>query len=105
MKVLFRRELAAAEDPEAKMKQLVEEFKRATGDVYTTAERLICNDIIAPHETRKRIIQKLDILRTKNQDMCFLCKQRRPHGFGKRRERERSKMGWNGLWSGFGSWT
>ena len=80
MKVLFRRELAAAEDPEAKMKQLVEEFKRATGDVYTTAERLICNDIIAPHETRKRIIQKLDILRTKNQDMCFLPTPKKKQG-------------------------
>lgn len=80
VKVLFRRELAAAEDPEAKMKQLVEEFKRATGDVYTTAERLICNDIIAPHETRKRIIQQLDILRTKNQDMCFLPTPKKKQG-------------------------
>ena len=41
------------------------------GDVYTTAERLICNDIIAPHETRKRLIQELEILRTKNRDLVF----------------------------------
>lgn len=72
VKVIFRRELAAAADPEAKMKELVEEFKKVMGDVYTTADRLICNDVIAPHETRKRIIQQLEILKTKNQDMCFV---------------------------------
>ena len=72
VKVLFRRELAAAANPEEKMAELVKEFKAVQGDVYTTAERLICNDVIAPHETRKRLIQQLDILRTKNQEMCFV---------------------------------
>lgn len=71
MKVIFRREIAAAADPEAKTKELAEEFKEVMGDVYTTAERLICNDIIAPHETRKRLIQELEILRTKNRDLVF----------------------------------
>lgn len=71
VKVLFKRELANAEDPDALMAKLVEEFKAVQGDVYTTAERMICNDVIAPHETRKRLIQQLEILGTKNRDMCF----------------------------------
>ena len=71
VKVIFRRELAAAADPEAKLKELVAEFTKVMGDVYTTADLLICNDIIAPRETRKRIIEQLEILKTKNRDLVF----------------------------------
>ncbi len=71
VKVIFRREIAAAADPEAKTKELAAEFTQVMGDVYTTAERLICNDIIAPHETRRRLIQELETLRTKNRDLVF----------------------------------
>ena len=72
--------LAAASDPDALMAKLVEEFKAVQGDVYTTAERLICNDVIAPHETRKRLIQQLDILSTKNRDMCFVPMPKKRQG-------------------------
>lgn len=71
VKVIFRREIAAAADPEAKTRELAAEFTQVMGDVYTTAERLICNDIIAPHETRRRLIQELETLRTKNRDLVF----------------------------------
>lgn len=71
VKVIFRRDIAAAEDPETKTKELAEEFSEVMGDVYTTAERLICNDIIAPHETRKRLIQELEKLSTKNKNLVF----------------------------------
>jgi len=71
VKVIFRREIAAAADPEAETKKLAAKFSEVMGDVYTTAERMICNDIIAPHETRKRLIQELEVLRTKNRDLVF----------------------------------
>lgn len=80
VRVLFKRDLAAASDPDALMAKLVEEFKAVQGDVYTTAERLICNDVIAPHETRKRLIQQLDILSTKNRDMCFVPMPKKRQG-------------------------
>lgn len=71
VKVIFRREIAASADPEAETKKLAAKFSEVMGDVYTTAERMICNDIIAPHETRKRLIQELEALRTKNRDLVF----------------------------------
>lgn len=72
VKVIFKKELAAAPDPDAKFRELVEEFKRVMGDVYTNADRLVSNDIIEPNETRKRLIQQLDILKTKNPDLVFM---------------------------------
>jgi propionyl-CoA carboxylase beta chain len=63
--VIFRKEIAAAEDPEAKREELVEEYRQQFANPYVAASRGYVDDIIEPQETRPRLIEALKMLQNK----------------------------------------
>ncbi|MEV6020472.1 acyl-CoA carboxylase subunit beta [Streptomyces sp. NPDC051997] len=66
--VVFRREIAAADDPEAARRQHIKEYREQLMHPYYAAERGLVDDVIDPAETRTRLIDALDMLRTKYVD-------------------------------------
>lgn len=63
--IIFRNEIKGAIDPEEKRRELVEEYQRKFASPYKAAELGYVDEIIEPEETRPKIIQALDILKTK----------------------------------------
>jgi len=63
--ILYRRELAAAGDPEAMRAEKVEEFRRTFANPYVAAARGFIDEVIEPRPTRCKIIAGLDMTRTK----------------------------------------
>ncbi|MBV0922607.1 acyl-CoA carboxylase subunit beta [Halomicroarcula limicola] len=66
--VLYDDELEAAEDVEARRQQLIDEYRDAFANPYTAAERGFVDDVLEPKDTRKRLIDDLDLLRGKRKD-------------------------------------
>ncbi|NUT48994.1 MAG: acyl-CoA carboxylase subunit beta, partial [Saccharothrix sp.] len=54
--VIFRREIARADDPEAVRAELVEEYRSELVHPYHAAERGLVDDVIDPAETRFRLV-------------------------------------------------
>jgi propionyl-CoA carboxylase beta chain len=67
VEILFRRDIAAAEDPEAFKAEKVEEFRQKFANPYLAHELGYVDEIIEPKYTRVKIIQSLDLLRNKRQ--------------------------------------
>ncbi len=65
VEVLFRREIAQAEDPERTTEERVEEYRELFANPYIAAARGYVDDVIDPRETRDRLIVGLDSLRNK----------------------------------------
>jgi len=63
--IIFRKEIAAAEDPAAKREALVEQYREQFANPYVAASRGYVDDVIEPPETRFRIIEALRILEKK----------------------------------------
>jgi propionyl-CoA carboxylase beta subunit len=63
--VIYRRELAAAEDPEAARRAKVEEFRERFANPFIAAENGFLDDVIEPRQTRPRVIRALRMLETK----------------------------------------
>ncbi len=63
--VVFRREIDAAEDKEAKRKELIEEYRRTFSTPYVAAARRMVDDIIEPGDTRRYLAMALETLQTK----------------------------------------
>jgi acetyl-CoA carboxylase carboxyltransferase component len=67
--VIFRREIQAAEDPQAKRRELIGEYEEQFGNPYIAAERGFIDDVIEPADTRLRLIQAQRMLRTKREQV------------------------------------
>jgi len=67
--ILYRRELAAAEDPEALRAKLVTEYEDALANPYIAAERGYVDAVIRPAETRSQVVRALRALRNKRQTL------------------------------------
>lgn len=63
--IIFRRELAEAEDPETKKAELVALYREEFANPYTAAKQGYVDDVIEPHETRPRLINALNMLQNK----------------------------------------
>jgi acetyl-CoA carboxylase carboxyltransferase component len=63
--IIFRRELAAAADPEARKAELVAEYREQFANPFTAAEYGFIDDVIEPRETRPRLINALNMLQNK----------------------------------------
>jgi acetyl-CoA carboxylase carboxyltransferase component len=63
--IIFRRELAEAEDPVARKAELVEEYRDQFANPYAAAQRGYIDDVIEPQETRPRLINALNMLQNK----------------------------------------
>jgi propionyl-CoA carboxylase beta chain len=67
--ILFKRDLAAADDPEAKLDDLVADYREKFANPYLAAARGFLDDVIDPRETRPRLISALQSLLTKRQSV------------------------------------
>jgi propionyl-CoA carboxylase beta chain len=67
--ILYRRELAAADDPDALRAQRVTEYEDALANPYIAAERGYVDAVIRPAETRAEVTKALRALRTKRQTL------------------------------------
>jgi propionyl-CoA carboxylase beta chain len=65
--IVFRKEIEAAEDPEARREELVQEYKEKFANPYIAAELGYIDDVIEPPETRPRVINGLETLLTKRE--------------------------------------
>ncbi|HZG06851.1 MAG TPA: acyl-CoA carboxylase subunit beta [Streptomyces sp.] len=67
--VIFRRQIAAADDPETTREKLVKEYKSELMHPYYAAERGLVDDVIDPADTRAVLAHALAMLRTKHADL------------------------------------
>ena len=65
--IVFRKELDEAEDPEARRKELVAEYREKFASPYIAAQRGYIDDVIEPKETRPRLISALEACATKRE--------------------------------------
>jgi acetyl-CoA carboxylase carboxyltransferase component len=63
--ILFRRELAAAPDPQTKLDELVADYREKFAHPYEAAGRGYLDDVIDPRETRPRLVSALQTLLSK----------------------------------------
>ncbi len=63
--IVFRKQIAAAEDPEAERARLVQEYRDQFANPYVAAARGYIDDVIEPQETRPRLIEALKMLQNK----------------------------------------
>ena len=68
VEILFRREIAGADDPQAAMDARIEEYREKFAHPYVAAARGFVDDVIDPRETRPRLISALDMLRNKRDE-------------------------------------
>jgi len=61
----YRDELEAADDPDARRDELIEEYREEFANPYTAADRGFIDDVIEPGETRERLISDLRMLNSK----------------------------------------
>ncbi|MET8278914.1 acyl-CoA carboxylase subunit beta [Micromonospora sp. NPDC005174] len=66
--VIFRREIQAADDPEAVRQQRVKEYRTQLMHPYYAAERGLVDDVIDPRQTRQTVVRALAMLRDKHRD-------------------------------------
>lgn len=65
VKIVFRKEIAQAEDPKAKQDELVAQYRREFAHPYIAAARGYIDDVIEPRTTRPRLINALNMLANK----------------------------------------
>lgn len=65
--ILYREELERASDPDKRRDQLIEEYREEFANPYTAADRGFVDDVIDPAETRRRLIDDLELVRSKRE--------------------------------------
>ena len=63
--VIYRREIANADDPAAKRAELVGTYEKKFNNPYFAASLGIIDEVISPKETRKRVVALLDAFKDK----------------------------------------
>ena len=64
--IIFRREIAEAEDPARRREELVAEYAETVLDPYVAAERGLVDDVIDPAATRSTLVRAFAMLQTKS---------------------------------------
>lgn len=67
VEIVFRNELAAADDPAAQRAKLIEEYRTTFSSPYIAAAHGQVDDIIDPAETRSHVARALEYLQTKRE--------------------------------------
>lgn len=65
--ILYKNELANADDPVSRRKELIDEYNDELANPYVAAERGYIDQVIYPHETRAQVIRVLRLLRGKRE--------------------------------------
>jgi propionyl-CoA carboxylase beta chain len=63
--ILYRREMESAPDPVALRDEKAREYREKFANPYVAAERGYIDEVIEPRDTRRKLIQALDVLHTK----------------------------------------
>ena len=63
--ILYRREMDTAKDPAALKEEKTREYRERFANPYVAAERGYVDEVIEPKDTRRKLIQALDVLHTK----------------------------------------
>ena len=69
VEIIYRRELAAAADPVARRRELVEDYTRRLANPYVAAERGFVDEVIEPSQTRRKVVAGLRMLESKRQEI------------------------------------
>jgi acetyl-CoA carboxylase carboxyltransferase component len=75
VEIVYRRELADADDPPARREELIDEYAERYANPYLAAERGFIDDVIDPADTRRLLAASLEMLSTKREDL-----PKRKHG-------------------------
>ncbi|TVR77423.1 MAG: acyl-CoA carboxylase subunit beta [Chitinophagaceae bacterium] len=73
--IIFKREIAAAENPEEKLQQKVDEYSEKFANPYRAADRGFVDEVILPEQTRMKLIKTFTMLENKVDEM-----PRKKHG-------------------------
>ena len=65
VEIIFKKEIAKASDPEKEIEKKLSEYIEKFANPYITAERGYVDDVIAPRETKQKLINAFNLLRTK----------------------------------------
>ncbi len=63
--IIFKREIAEAADPEARLQEKVEEYTRKFANPYRAAQRGYIDEVIRPEETRHKLLRAFAMLENK----------------------------------------
>ncbi|MDQ3395987.1 MAG: acyl-CoA carboxylase subunit beta, partial [Bacteroidota bacterium] len=63
--IIFKKDIAAAEDPEQKLKEKVDEYTEKFANPYSAAHRGYIDEVIFPRDTRKKLIRAFAMLENK----------------------------------------
>ncbi len=63
--IIFRKDISSASDPKQEREKKIKEYERLFLNPYYAASRGYIDDVIAPRETRKKLIAALEFLKTK----------------------------------------
>jgi len=69
--VIFRRDLEQAENPDEMLQEKIKEYREEFANPYRAAEHLHVDDIIDPAETRPRLIEALEMVMGKVEDLPY----------------------------------
>jgi len=75
VRLISRREIAAADDPAAKERELIAAYREQFASPWQAAGRGYIEAVIPPRETRRQLIRALEMLRNKRED-----RPKRKHG-------------------------
>jgi acetyl-CoA carboxylase carboxyltransferase component len=67
--IVYRREITTAPDPEARRAELIAAYEEQFNNPYFAAKMGIIEEVIAPRETRKRIVALLEAYKDKEQTL------------------------------------
>ncbi len=67
--IIGKRQIDAAEDPEAKRKELIKEYEDKFMNPYIAAERGYIDEVIRPEETRSRVLDAFEMLEQKQKSI------------------------------------
>ncbi|WP_188977108.1 acyl-CoA carboxylase subunit beta [Halocalculus aciditolerans] len=66
--VLYRKELANADDPDELREELIDEYREEFANPYTAADRGYLDAVIEPQDTRPRLVSDLEMLASKREE-------------------------------------
>jgi acetyl-CoA carboxylase carboxyltransferase component len=68
VEIINRREIASADDPAARKKELADDYREQFAHPYIAAARGFIDDVIEPSETRARLINALQVFQNKRDE-------------------------------------
>ena len=66
--IIFAREIAGSADPETTRSEKIEEYREKFANPYVAASMGMVDDVIDPRDTRIKLIQALEMMRTKKEE-------------------------------------